>query len=179
MLFCRSTREVVLWKCQLCKTTPSTQIVNVGGFHIGGPQFTVIAGPCSIESYDQFMETAKGVKASGAHILRGGIWKMRTSSKAFQGLGDSSFDFIKAVCKETNMSLISEVTDARQIEQIYDIVECFQVGSRNMHNYSLLKELGMQKKPVMLKRGFAALIEEWIKASEYITNGWQPECDFV
>ncbi|XGC80503.1 3-deoxy-7-phosphoheptulonate synthase [Bdellovibrio bacteriovorus] len=159
---------------QTMQTSPSTQIVNVGGFDIGGPQFTVIAGPCSIESYDQFLETAKGVKASGAHILRGGIWKMRTSSKAFQGLGSSSFDFIKAVCKETNMTLMSEVTDARQIEEIYDIVSCFQVGSRNMHNYSLLKELGMQKKPVMLKRGFAALIEEWVKAAEYITVGGNP-----
>ena len=156
------------------QTKPSTQIVNVGGIDIGGPQFTVIAGPCSIESYEQFLETAKGVKAAGANLLRGGIWKMRTSSKAFQGLGSSSFDFIKAVCKETNMKLVSEVMDARQIEELYDVVECFQVGSRNMHNYSLLKELGMQKKPVMLKRGFAALIEEWIKASEYITNGGNP-----
>lgn len=156
------------------QTTPSTQIVNFGGYAIGGPQFTVMAGPCSIESYEQFRETALGVKASGAHILRGGIWKMRTSAKDFQGLGSSSFDFIKDVCKETNMSLISEVTDARQIEEIYDLVECFQVGSRNMHNYSLLKELGMQKKPVMLKRGFASLISEWIKAAEYITNGGNP-----
>lgn len=156
------------------QTSPSTQIVNIGGFDIGGPQFTVVAGPCSIESYEQFMETAKGVKASGAHLLRGGIWKMRTSSKAFQGLGSSSFDMIKAVCKETNMSLVSEVTDARQIEEVYNVVECFQVGSRNMHNYSLLKELGMQKKPVLLKRGFAALIEEWVKAAEYITHGGNP-----
>ncbi|MGZ3768179.1 MAG: 3-deoxy-7-phosphoheptulonate synthase [Bdellovibrio sp.] len=156
------------------QTSPSTQIVNIGGFDIGGSQFTVVAGPCSIESYEQFMETAKGVKASGAHLLRGGIWKMRTSSKAFQGLGSDSFDMIKAVCKETNMSLVSEITDARQIEEVYDVVECFQVGSRNMHNYSLLKELGMQKKPVLLKRGFAALIEEWVKAAEYVTRGGNP-----
>ncbi|MNS78457.1 Phospho-2-dehydro-3-deoxyheptonate aldolase [compost metagenome] len=156
------------------QTSPSTQTVNVGGFEIGGPNFTVIAGPCSIESYDQFLETAKGVKTSGAHILRGGIWKMRTSSKDFQGLGSSSFDFIKTVCKETNMTLVSEVTDARQIEEIYDLVSMFQVGSRNMHNYSLLKELGKQKKPVLLKRGFAALINEWVKASEYVTNEGNP-----
>ncbi|MEK2646905.1 3-deoxy-7-phosphoheptulonate synthase [Bdellovibrio sp. BCCA] len=156
------------------QTTPSTQIVNIGGYDIGGSNFTVMAGPCSIESYEQFMETAKGVKASGAHILRGGIWKMRTSSKDFQGLGKNSFDFIKAVCKETNMKLVSEVTDARQIEEVYDIVECFQVGSRNMHNYALLKELGMQRKPVLLKRGFAALITEWIKAAEYVTVGGNP-----
>ena len=159
---------------QTMQTTPSTQIVNIGGYDIGGPNFTVIAGPCSIESYDQFLETAKGVKASGAHLLRGGIWKMRTSSKDFQGLGSSSSELIKTVCKETGMSLVSEVTDARQIEEIYDVVECFQVGSRNMHNYALLKELGMQKKPVLLKRGFAALITEWIKAAEYVTMGGNP-----
>jgi 3-deoxy-7-phosphoheptulonate synthase len=159
---------------QTMQTSPSTQTVNVGGFEIGGPNFTVIAGPCSIESYDQFLETAKGVKAAGANILRGGIWKMRTSSKAFQGMGSSAFDLIKTVCKETNMTLVSEVTDANQIEEIHDLVSMFQVGSRNMHNYSLLKELGKQKKPVLLKRGFAALIDEWIKASEYVTNEGNP-----
>jgi len=167
-------RKVRNMETQTMQTSPSTQTVNVGGFEIGGPNFTVIAGPCSIESYDQFLETAKGVKTSGAHILRGGIWKMRTSSKDFQGLGSSSFDFIKTVCKETNMTLVSEVTDARQIEEIYDLVSMFQVGSRNMHNYSLLKELGKQKKPVLLKRGFAALINEWVKASEYVTNEGNP-----
>jgi 3-deoxy-7-phosphoheptulonate synthase len=153
------------------QTSPSTQIVNVGGYAIGGGQFTVIAGPCSIESYDQFLETAMGVKASGAHLLRGGIWKMRTSSSAFQGLGSQSFEFIKTVCAETNMKLVSEVTDIRQIEEVYDLVECFQVGSRSMQNYELLKELGKQKKPVLLKRGLAAFIDEWIKAAEYVTKG--------
>jgi phospho-2-dehydro-3-deoxyheptonate aldolase len=159
---------------QTMQTSPSTQTVNVGGYEIGGPNFTVIAGPCSIESYDQFLETAKSVKASGAHILRGGIWKMRTSSKSFQGLGAASFDFIKAVCKETNMTLVSEITDIKQVEEIYDMVSMFQIGSRNMHNYALLKELGKQKKPVLLKRGFGALIDEWIKASEYVTNEGNP-----
>jgi 3-deoxy-7-phosphoheptulonate synthase len=157
------------------QTTPSTQIVKIptsyGELEIGGPAFTVIAGPCSIESPAQFLETAKMVKENGGCLLRGGIWKMRTSSKTFQGLGESSFDFIKAVCRETRMGLVSEITDVRQIEEVYDVVDIFQVGSRNMHNYSLLKELGMQKKPVMLKRGFGALIDEWIKAAEYITNG--------
>lgn len=156
------------------QTSPSTQIVNVGGFDIGGPNFTVIAGPCSIENPSQFMETALGVKAAGAHLLRGGIWKMRTSAKDFQGLGSAAFDFIKTVCKETRMSLISEVTDLRQIEEIYDLVECFQVGSRSMQNYELLRELGRQKKPVLLKRGLAAYIHEWLKASEYITGGGNP-----
>lgn len=156
------------------QTSPSTQIVNVGGYPIGGSHFTVIAGPCSIESYDQFLETARSVKASGASLLRGGIWKMRTSSKSFQGLGSSSFDMIKTVLKETNMGLVSEITDARQVEETHDLVEMYQIGSRNMHNYSLLQELGQQKKPVMLKRGFGALIDEWIKAAEYITKGGNP-----
>lgn len=156
------------------QTTPSTRTVKVGQIEIGGPKFTAIAGPCSIESYPQFLETALEVKAAGASLLRGGIWKMRTSSKSFQGLGHQSFDMIRQVLKETQMGLVSEVTDPRQIEEVYDFVEVFQVGSRNMHNYSLLKELGKQKKPVLLKRGFAALIEEWIKAAEYITSGGNP-----
>lgn len=156
------------------QTSPSTQIVNIGGFDIGGPHFTVIAGPCSIESSAQFLETATGVKAAGAHLLRGGIWKMRTSAKDFQGLGSASFDFVRTVCKETNMSLISEVTDVRQIAEIHDLVSCFQVGSRSMQNYELLRELGKQKKPVLLKRGLSAYIHEWIKAAEYITSGGNP-----
>lgn len=156
------------------QTSPSTQIVNVAGIDIGGPNFTVIAGPCSIESYDQFLETARGVQQHGAHLLRGGIWKMRTSSKNFQGLGQDSFGFIPNVLKETNMGLVSEITDIKQVEEVYDFVSCFQIGSRNMHNYALLKELGKQKKPVLLKRGFAAFIDEWIKAAEYVTAGGNP-----
>lgn len=153
------------------QTTPSTQIVKIGDTLIGGNAFTVIAGPCSIESREQFIEVAEAVKASGASLLRGGIWKMRTSAKSFQGLGADAFGMVKEVLKQTNMHLVSEVTDPRQIEELYDVVSCFQVGSRNMHNYSLLKELGKQDKPVMIKRGFAALIEEWIKAADYVTNG--------
>lgn len=151
--------------------TLATKTVKVGSVTIGGPAFTVIAGPCSIENESQFLETASAVRELGASLLRGGIWKMRTSAKSFQGLGADSFDFIKTVCKKTGMSLVSEITDARQIEEVHDFVEMFQVGSRNMHNYSLLKELGKTQKPVLLKRGFSALIDEWIKAAEYITDG--------
>jgi len=145
--------------------------VHIGNIQIGGPRFTVIAGPCSIESEEQFRTTALGVKKSGAAVLRGGIWKMRTSPTAFQGLGSSSFEFIKKIKKETGMSLVSEVTDTRQIEEIQDFVDAYQVGARNMHNYSLLKELGRQPKPVLLKRNFSAFIDEWLKAADYITNG--------
>lgn len=146
-------------------------VVQVGNIQIGGPAFTVIAGPCSIESENQFMTTAQSVKNSGASILRGGIWKMRTSAKAFQGLGTEAFDIIKKVSATTGLGLVSEVTDVRQIEEISDIVVGYQVGARNMHNYALLKELGRQNKPVLLKRGFAAYIDEWIKAADYVFAG--------
>ena len=145
--------------------------IKIGEFKIGGPEFTVIAGPCSIESEEQFRTTSLAVKKSGAAMLRGGIWKMRTSPTAFQGLGSSSFDFIKRVKAEAAMPLVSEVTDARQIEEVYDFVDAFQVGARNMHNYSLLKELGKQEKPVVLKRNFSAFIDEWLKAADYVTAG--------
>lgn len=159
------------------QTGPSTQTVNavqVAGFNIGGPAFTVIAGPCSIESREQFLETAISVKKSGASLLRGGIWKMRTSAKTFQGLGPNAFDMIRDVLKETGMRLVSEITDARQVEELHDVVDMFQVGSRNMHNTALLRELGQQQKPILLKRGFAAYIDEWIKAAEYVTNAGNP-----
>ena len=148
-----------------------TKPVQVGPVKIGGPEFTVIAGPCSIESSEQFLETATAVKNSGAVLLRGGIWKLRTSPQTFQGLGPNSFAFIKDVLQQTNMKLVSEVTDPRQIAMIDDCVEMYQVGSRNMHNYALLKELGQTRKPILLKRGFAAFVDEWIKAAEYITAG--------
>ena len=149
----------------------ATRRVQVGPVEIGGPQFTVIAGPCSIESPQQFLETALAVKSAGAVLLRGGIWKLRTSAKTFQGLGPDAFSFIKDVLQQTQMKLVSEVTDPRQIEILDQYVEMYQVGSRNMHNYALLKELGQTKKPVMLKRGFAAFVDEWIKAAEYICLG--------
>lgn len=145
--------------------------VHIGKIQVGGPQFTVIAGPCSIESENQFRATAQSVKTAGASLLRGGIWKMRTSPTAFQGLGESSFEFIKKVKAEIGLSLVSEVTDIRQAELISPFVDAFQIGARNMHNYSLLKDLGKQEKPILLKRNFSAYIDEWLKAAEYITQG--------
>jgi 3-deoxy-7-phosphoheptulonate synthase len=159
-------------KIQASSFFPSrTKPVQVGNVTIGGPAFAVIAGPCSIESPAQFLETAQAVKNSGAVFLRGGIWKLRTSAKTFQGLGSESFGFIKDVLRTTGLQLTSEVTDPRQIELLDDVVGMYQVGSRNMHNYALLKELGQTRKPVLLKRGFSAFIDEWIKAAEYVTAG--------
>jgi len=146
-------------------------VVEIGNIQVGGPKFTVIAGPCSIESEQQFQQTAASVKKSGASVLRGGIWKMRTSQKAFQGLGAESFELIKKVKKDVGLPLISEITDIRQIEEVASVVDAYQVGARNMHNYSLLKELGRQPKPVLIKRSFSAFIDEWIKAADYVTAG--------
>jgi len=146
-------------------------IVEIGKIQIGGPRFTVIAGPCSIESETQFQSTAESVKKSGASLLRGGIWKMRTSEKAFQGLGRESFDFINKVKAHVGLPLVSEITDIRQIEELAPVVDAYQVGARNMHNYSLLKELGKQPKPVLLKRSFSAFVDEWLKAADYVTAG--------
>ncbi|AGH94702.1 3-deoxy-7-phosphoheptulonate synthase [Pseudobdellovibrio exovorus] len=145
--------------------------VQIGEIQIGGPRFTVIAGPCSIESENQFLSTANAVKDSGASILRGGIWKMRTSQKSFQGLGSDSFEFIQKIKAQVGLPLISEVTDIRQIEEVSHLVDAFQVGARNMHNYALLKELGSQPKPVLLKRSFSAFIDEWLKAADYVLAG--------
>jgi 3-deoxy-7-phosphoheptulonate synthase len=145
--------------------------VKAGHVTIGGPEFAVIAGPCSIESYSQFRETALGVKQNGASLLRGGVWKMRTNASAFQGLGAEALHFISDVLKETGMGLVTEITDPRQIELLDGFISMYQVGARNMFNYALLKELGQTKKPVLLKRAFSALIDEWVKAADYITQG--------
>ncbi|MGZ5278309.1 MAG: 3-deoxy-7-phosphoheptulonate synthase [Pseudobdellovibrionaceae bacterium] len=166
------TESVV--KTNLAAASPVRKLaktVQVGTVTIGGPEFTVIAGPCSIESHSQFLQTAQAVKSSGAVLLRGGVWKLRTSAQTFQGLGPEAFSFIKDVLNQTGMKLVSEITDPRQIGILDDYVEMYQVGSRNMHNYALLKELGLTRKPVMLKRGFAAFVDEWIKAAEYISMG--------
>ncbi len=142
---------------------------------VGDGSFTVIAGPCAIESYQQFFNTATYVAEHGASLLRGGIWKLRTSAKTFQGLGDEALEIVKKVTSELNMGITAEITDPRQIEELYPLVSMFQVGSRNMHNYSLLKELAKQDKPVLLKRGFAALVSEWLSAADYVNQSGKPK----
>lgn len=138
---------------------------------LGTGDVALIAGPCAIESREVFELSARAVKAAGACILRGGIFKMRTSRTSFQGLGESAFDFVNETKRATRMPLVSEITDPRQIDALFETVEMFQVGSRNMYNYELLKELGAVQKPVMLKRAFAATVDEWLKAADYIVKG--------
>jgi len=166
----KSTPTAIV-KPEVKASKPKGYVVQVGNVKIGGPEFAVIAGPCSIESRSQFEETALAVKSYGAALLRGGIWKMRTDANTFQGLGSEALQFVREVVADTGLGLVSEVTDPRQIEMLDEYVVMYQVGARNMFNYSLLKELGQTRKPVMLKRSFSALIDEWIKAADYITAG--------
>lgn len=128
----------------------------------------IIAGPCAIESYEQLLETAKFVQSKGANVLRGGAYKPRTSPNSFQGLKEEGLEILKAVKKETGMAIITELMDIRELDKLYEVSDIIQLGSRNMQNFTLLSEVGKQDKPVMLKRGIAATISEWIGAAEYI-----------
>lgn len=150
------------------KTLP----VKLGPHLIGGHNpFVVISGPCSIESREQFLKIAGQVKKSGAIALRGGMFKLRSSPETFQGMGKDAFSIVREVKEITGLPFFSEVTDPREISDMMDLVDVFQVGSRNMHNYALLKELGQIRKPILLKRGFAGLIKEWLLAADYIVKG--------
>ncbi len=146
------------------------RVVNIGPLAVGNNTFTVIAGPCSIESEEQFLPTSQFVIEQGASVVRGGIFKMRTQPDAFQGLGEQALGFVKKMKEVVKAPFIAEITDPRQLDLLMPVVDCFQVGSRNMYNYELLKELGKQKVPVLLKRGFSALIKEWVKAADYLVS---------
>ncbi|MCJ8277801.1 MAG: 3-deoxy-7-phosphoheptulonate synthase [Bdellovibrionales bacterium] len=144
--------------------------VNIGPLSIGNSTFTVIAGPCSIESEEQFVSTSEFVMNNHASMVRGGMFKMRTQPDAFQGLGEQAISLVRTMKDKVKAPFIAEITDPRQIDTLMPLVDCFQVGSRNMYNYELLKELGQHKVPVLLKRGFSALINEWVKAADYIVK---------
>lgn len=131
-------------------------------------KFTLIAGPCSIDSEETFLKTSANLKEKGAHGLRGALFKMRTHSNSFQGIGFEGLAILKKAKSLFALPIFTEVTDPRQLEKLDDFVDVYQVGARNMYNYELLKELGKTKKPVLLKRSFSALIDEWIAAADYI-----------
>ncbi len=152
-------------------TQASPAAISMGPLSLKPDGFYVIAGPCSIESPAQFKETAQFVKEFGASILRGGVFKMRTNPDSFQGVGLEALSWIRDIKNELRMPLMSEITDPRQLPAMLESLDAFQVGSRNMYNYELLKDLGKQNKPVLLKRGFSALIDEWTKAAQYIVQG--------
>ncbi|MCK9223676.1 MAG: 3-deoxy-7-phosphoheptulonate synthase [Candidatus Muirbacterium halophilum] len=143
-------------------------IINVKGNKIGDGNFAFIAGPCSVESREQIDSTAEFLFKQGLFFLRGGAFKPRTSPYSFQGLGKQGLDYLKEVSIKYNIGIVSEVMDTRDIEISYNSIDIFQVGARNMQNYSLLTELGKQDKPVLLKRGMSSTIKEWLMAAEYI-----------
>jgi 3-deoxy-7-phosphoheptulonate synthase len=145
-------------------------LVNVSGVQLGGTGIVIIAGPCAVESQEQLFETARSVKRGGAGILRGGAFKPRSSPYNFQGLGEEGLKLLSSVRKETGLPLVTEVMDTRQVELVASYADMLQIGSRNMQNYPLLKEAGMCRKPILLKRGMMATIEEFLLAAEYILN---------
>ena len=150
---------------------PEDSIVNVCGVPIGGKKLQVIAGPCSVESMEQVTEVARSVKLGGASLLRGGAFKPRTSPYSFQGLKELGLDYLKAAREETGLPICTEIMSADKIERFVEDVDLIQVGARNMQNFELLKELGKTNKPILLKRGLSATIEEWIMSAEYIMAG--------
>jgi 3-deoxy-7-phosphoheptulonate synthase len=146
-------------------------IVTVGDVRIGGDEVIVMAGPCSAESEEQVEATAAAVKRAGAKVLRGGAFKPRSSPYSFQGLGEEGLRILRAAADRHNLKLISEVMDLSQIEMIEKYADILQVGARNMQNFTLLRELGRTRTPILLKRGISATIEEWLLSAEYILAG--------
>lgn len=149
-------------------------IVDVNGVKIGGDRVIIMAGPCSVESREQVLEAAIVVKAGGAQILRGGAFKPRTLPYSFQGLGEEGLQLLAEARKETGLPIVTEVMDADKVELVASYADILQIGTRNMQNFPLLKEVGRSDKPVMLKRGMSATINEWLGCAEYILAEGNP-----
>ena len=147
---------------------PEDSIVDVSGVRVGGTNLAMIAGPCSVESFEQVLEIAQAVKASGANLLRGGAFKPRTSPYSFQGLGLEGLDILCAVRKETGLPIVTELMSPDYLDIFNEKVDLIQIGARNMQNFDLLKQLGQLNRPILLKRGLNATYEEWIMSAEYI-----------
>jgi len=145
-------------------------VVEVGPHKVGGEGVIVIAGPCSVESRGQLMETARAVKLAGCHMLRGGAFKPRTLPYSFQGLGEEGLEILAEARKETGLPIVTEVLAPGDVELVEGYADVLQIGARNMQNYPLLRGVGASEKPVLLKRGMAATIEEWLGCAEYILN---------
>ena len=150
------------------ESKPEGTLVNVRGVAVGGRTIVVMAGPCAVESPEQLLATARAVQASGASILRGGAFKPRTSPYSFQGLKEEGLELLKWVSCETGLPIVTEVMDTRKVEQVCAYSDMLQVGSRHMHSYPLLEEVGRTDKPVLLKRGMSATLDEFLFAAEYV-----------
>jgi 3-deoxy-7-phosphoheptulonate synthase len=145
-------------------------VVDVLGHRIGGGAFMLLAGPCSVESYEQTLESARACKAAGASVIRGGAYKPRSSPYAFQGLGLAALEILAQVREDTGLPVATELMDARDLEAVYDHVDLIWIGARNMQNFNLLSEIGKIDKPVLLKRGMSATVEELLMAAEYVAK---------
>ncbi|MBQ8354358.1 MAG: 3-deoxy-7-phosphoheptulonate synthase [Oscillospiraceae bacterium] len=151
------------------KFHPTDSIIEVGSAKIGGGNFAMIAGPCSVETEEQIISVAQSVKAAGATILRGGAYKPRTSPYAFQGLGSQGLELLRAARAATGLPICTELMDLRHLDEFHDI-DMIQIGARNMQNFDLLKEVGKTDKPILLKRGLSSTIQEWLMSAEYIMS---------
>jgi 3-deoxy-7-phosphoheptulonate synthase len=143
-------------------------VIDVGGRKIGGPHFAMIAGPCTVESREQTLDTARIVRDAGATLFRGGAYKPRTSPYAFQGLGQEGLRLLQEAKQQTGMPVVTEVMDVRDLEPVLEVADVIQIGARNMQNYTLLAEAGLSGRPVLLKRGLSSTLEELLMAAEYI-----------
>jgi 3-deoxy-7-phosphoheptulonate synthase len=150
---------------------PAGTIIDVNGVKIGGQEIVIMAGPCAVESHDQLLTTAMAVQDIGGNILRGGAFKPRSSPYSFQGLEEEGLKLLKKARQQTGLPIITEVMDTRTVEMVCAYADVLQVGSRNMQNFPLLKEVGQCRKPVMLKRGMNATLDEYLLAAEYILAG--------
>jgi 3-deoxy-7-phosphoheptulonate synthase len=150
---------------------PEGTVVKVGGAELGGETFVVIAGPCAVEGEEQMISSAKAAKAAGATIVRGGAYKPRTSPYSFQGMGEDGLKLLALARQETGLPVVTEVVDVRDLELVCEYADMVQVGARNMQNFLLLREVGLQEKPVMLKRGLSNTVEELLMAAEYVVRG--------
>lgn len=150
---------------------PERTVVNVGGVKIGGPEVVIMAGPCSVESREQLLDTARAVKRAGATMLRGGAYKPRTSPYDFQGLGTEALKILREAREESGLPVVTEVMSTEDVEIICEHCDMLQVGARNMQNFALLRKLATVKKPILLKRGPSATVKEWLLAAEYLLAG--------
>jgi 3-deoxy-7-phosphoheptulonate synthase len=162
-----------LASAQIRQEQPST--LEIGGRKVGGEHFALIAGPCTVESRDQTLETARIVKAAGATMFRGGAYKPRTSPYAFQGLGRAGLRILEEAKAETGMPIVTELMDARDLEQVAEVADVIQIGARNMQNYPLLTEVGRTGVPVLIKRGLSSTLEELLMAAEYVLKEGNPD----
>lgn len=153
---------------------PEDSVIDVSGVKIGGGHMGLIAGPCSVESFEQVLEIAKAAKASGANLLRGGAFKPRTSPYSFQGLGLEGLDILCKVKEEVGLPIVTELMSTQYLDVFNEKVDLIQIGARNMQNFELLKEAGRAGIPVLLKRGLSATIDEWLNAAEYIASEGNP-----